>query len=119
MSAAIFLLLVLPITFNVFTAAFFKDEFISAKAPSRSFIIKNKRGMPFVVRKSRKGGFVDRVSRSGKRYKAARSQFLYGPSLADLYGRRKSLLIIGKVIDEDYENELDKQFNNQFEKKRR
>lgn len=85
----------------------------------RSFIIKNKRGMPFVVRKSRKGGFVDRVSRSGKRYKAARSEFLYGPSLAALYGRRKSLQIIGKVIDEDYKNELDKQFNNQFEKKRR
>ena len=85
----------------------------------RSFIIKNKRGMPFVVRKSRKGGFVDRVSRSGKRYKAARSEFLYGPSLAALYGRRKSLKIIGKVIDTDYKNELDKQFNNQFEKKRR
>ncbi len=85
----------------------------------RSFIIKNKRGMPFVVRKDRRGGFVDRVSRSGKRYKAARSEFLYGPSLADLYGRRKSLKIIGDVIDRDYQNELNRQFNNQFEKKRR
>lgn len=85
----------------------------------RSFFIKNKHGMRFVVRKSRKGGFVDRVSRSGKRYKAARSEFLYGPSLASLYGRRKSLKIIGQVIDSDYKNELDRQFNNQFEKKRR
>ncbi len=85
----------------------------------RSFFIKNKQGMRFVVRKSRKGGFVDRVSRSGKRYKAARSQFLYGPSLAALYGRRKSLKIIENVIERDYKSELDRQFNNQFEKKRR
>ncbi len=85
----------------------------------RSFFIKNKQGMRFVVRKSRKGGFVDRVSKSGKRYKGAKSKFLYGPSLASLYGRRKSLRIIRNVIDRDYKNELDKQFNNQFEKKRR
>ncbi len=85
----------------------------------RSFFIKNKQGMRFVVRKSRKGGFVDRVSKSGKRYKAARSKFLYGPSLAALYGRRKSLRIIRNIIERDYKSELDKQFNNQFEKKRR
>lgn len=85
----------------------------------RSFFIKNKQGMRFVVRKDRKGGFVDRVSKSGKRYKAAKSEFLYGPSLASLYGRRKSLKIIRNVIERDYKNELDKQFNNQFEKKRR
>lgn len=84
-----------------------------------SFMIKTKRGMWFVVRKNRKGGFVDRVSKSGKRYKAARSEFLYGPSLATLYARRKSLRIIREVIDTDYKSELDRQFNNQFEKKRR
>ena len=90
------------------------------KTVRRSFIIKTRKGgILFVVRKSRKGGFVNRVSRSGKTYKAARSEFLYGPSLATLYGRRKSFTIIEKVIDRDYKNELDKQFNNQFEKKRR
>jgi hypothetical protein len=85
----------------------------------RSFSIFNKQKMRFVVRKSRKGGFVDRTSRSGKKYKAAKSEFLYGPSLAQLYGRRKSLKIIGDVIDRDYEIELNRLFNNQFEKKGR
>ncbi len=89
------------------------------KVVRKSFMIRTKRGMWFVARKSKAGGTVSRVSRSGKRYKAARSQFLYGPSLAALYARRKSLTIIEEVFEKDYKRELDKQFNNQFEKKRR
>jgi hypothetical protein len=90
----------------------------SRKTVKGSFFIKSKKGRIFVARKSKKGGFVERVSRRGFRYRAARSEFLYGPSIAALYRRRKSFLIISKVIQRDYKNELDKQFNNQFEKRR-
>jgi hypothetical protein len=84
-----------------------------------TFFIKNKRGMKFVARKSKKGGFVDRVSRTGKRYKGAKSEFLYGPSLAQLYRRRNSFRLISRVIKRDYSTELNKQFNQQFELKKR
>ncbi len=88
------------------------------KTVKGSFFIKTKRGMRFVARKSRKGGFVTRVSSSGKKYQAPRSQFLYGPSVAQLYKRRRAFKMIRKVIDREYEKELRIQFNNQFEKRR-
>jgi hypothetical protein len=72
----------------------------------------------FVARKSRKGGFVDRYTKKGTRYRAAKSEFLYGPSTAMLYKRRKSLYILRAVINKYYQKELDKQFNQQFERRR-
>lgn len=89
------------------------------KTVKGSFFIKSKQGMTFVARKSKKGGFVSRFTSRGTRYKAARSHFLYGPSLAQLYRRKKSFKLIDTVINRDYKDELDKQFNQQFEKKRR
>lgn len=88
------------------------------KTVKGSFFIKSKKGRTFVARKSRKGGFVERVSRVGTRYKAPRSEFLYGPSIASLYRRRAAFRLIRKVIKRDYEDKLDLNFNNQFEKKR-
>ncbi len=89
------------------------------KTVKGSFFIKSKKGRTFVARKSRKGGFVQRVSRTGKSYRAARSEFLYGPSIASLYRRRAAFRLISKVIKRDYKKKLDENFNNQFEKKRR
>jgi len=88
------------------------------KTVKKSFIIRSKKGMSFVARKSKKGGFVERVSRTGKRYKAAKSEFLYGPSIASLYRRRAAFRLISKVIKRDYKDKLNVNFNNQFEKKR-
>ena len=70
----------------------------------------------FVARKSKKGGTVMRRTRLGTPYKAPRSDFLYGPSVAQLYKRRRSRAVLENVINRDYEKELNKQFNNQFEK---
>ena len=91
------------------------------KTVRRSFFIKNKTGMRFVARKGsdRNRRFILRTSRTGRKYVARASEFLYGPSIASLYQRRKSSNVIRTVIDRDYKKELDKQFNNQFEKKRR
>ncbi len=89
------------------------------KTVKGSFFIRTKKGRRlFVARKSKEGGFVERVSRTGKRYKAARSEFLYGPSIAALYRRRASFRLISKVIQRDYKDKLDENFNKQFEKKR-
>lgn len=83
-----------------------------------SFIIRTKKGQKFVARKSKKGGFVERVTRKGFRYRAARSQFMYGPSIASLYRRRAAIRLISKVIKRDYKDKLDDNFNKQFEKRR-
>lgn len=91
----------------------------SQKTVQRSFFIKNKTGMRFVARKGKNRRFILRTSRTGRKYVARSSDFLYGPSVAALYQRRKSSRMIRTVIDRDYKKELDKQFNNQFEKKRR
>ena len=88
------------------------------KTIRRSFLVRSRRGMQFVAIKDPKGGRVERVSTSGTRYMAARSKFLIGPSLAQLYRRRKSRDIILQVIRTKYKKELDVQFNNQFEKRR-
>lgn len=85
---------------------------------SSFFITSRKKGKKFVARKGKEGRAVERISRTGKRYKAARSEFLLGPSIAQLYRRRKSLRLIDMVIDRDYKKTLDENFNKQFEKRR-
>ncbi len=89
----------------------------SRKTVKGSFIIKSKTGFKRVARKSKKGGTVERVSSTGRRYQAPRSEFLFGPSIATLYRRRKSLKVIDKVINRDYKKTLDENFNKQFEKR--
>jgi hypothetical protein len=89
------------------------------KTVKGSFFIKNKTGMTFVARKGKQRRFILRKSKTGRRYVSRASDFLYGPSIAQLYSRKKSSRMIRTVIDRDYKRELDKQFNNQFEKKRR
>jgi hypothetical protein len=89
------------------------------KTVKGSFFIKSKRGMTFVARKGKRRGFILRKSRTGRSYVARSSDFLYGPSIAQLYRRRTSFKMISKVIKRDYKKELNRQFNNQFEKKRR
>jgi hypothetical protein len=91
----------------------------SQKTVKGSFFIKNKTNMRFVARKGKQRRFILRTSKTGRKYVARSSDFLFGPSIAQLYQRRKSSRMIETVIDRDYQRELDKQFNNQFEKKRR
>jgi hypothetical protein len=91
------------------------------KTIKRSYILiaKKRGGAKFVVRKDEKGGTVQRTSRSGKTYKAPKSKFLYGPSLAQLYRRKRIKVLIDKEINEKYEAELASQFNKQFEKRKK
>lgn len=89
------------------------------KTVKGSFFVKTKKGMTFVARKGKVRRFVVRTSKTGRRYLGRESDFLFGPSIAALYSRRKSIALIRKVINRDYKKELDVQFNNQFEKKRR
>ncbi len=89
----------------------------SRKTVKGSFFIKSKKGFRFVARKSKKGGTVERISSTGRRYQAPRSEFLFGPSIAVLYRRRKSLQVIDRVINRDYKKTLDTNFNKQFEKR--
>lgn len=80
-------------------------------------ITARKNKQKFVARKSKKGGKVERITRTGRRYSAPQSEFLFGPSIASLYRRRKSLKVIDKVINRDYKKTLDEQYNKQFEKR--
>ena len=82
------------------------------------FITTKKSKQKFVVRKDKKGGTVERISRTGRRYKAPRSEFLVGPSIASLYRRRKAFKVINRMIKKEYKKTLDVQFNKQFERKR-
>ncbi len=82
------------------------------------FIIARKDKQKFVARKDKKGGTVERISRTGRRYKAPRSEFLFGPSIASLYRRRKALKVVNRVIKKEYKKTLDVQFNKQFERGR-
>ncbi len=79
------------------------------------FITSKAKKKRFVARRSRAGGMVERTTSRGRRYMAPRSEFLFGPSIASLYRRRKSLKVIDKVINAEYEKTLDAQFNKQFE----
>ncbi len=91
----------------------------SRKTVKGSFFITSKsRNKTFVARRAKSGGTVERTSRSGRRYKAPRSKFLFGPSIASLYASRRSRKVLEKVINEGYQKELDDQFNRQFEKRR-
>ena len=81
------------------------------------FIILRKNKQKLVARKDKKGGTIERISRTGKRYKAPRSEFLFGPSIASLYTRRKSLKIVNRTIRKEYKKTLDVQFNQQFERR--
>ena len=88
------------------------------KIVRKAFLVRSRQNKIFVARKDKKGGKVQRVSTSGTRYMAPRSEFLIGPSLAQLYRRRKVRGIIVRLINVKYKKELSVQFNNQFEKRR-
>ena len=88
------------------------------KTVKGSFFIKSKQGKIFVARKGKQRRFIVRTSRTGRRYVARSSDFLFGPSIASLYRRRKSFKLISKVIKRDYKDKLDDNFNKQFEKRR-
>ncbi len=82
-----------------------------------SFLIK-KGGREFVARKGKQRRFILRTSKTGRKYVARKSDFLYGPSIAALYRRRAAFRLISKVIKRDYQDKLDENFNKQFEKRR-
>lgn len=83
-----------------------------------SFFIKTKTGKVFVARKGKRRSFILRTSRTGRRYVARASDFLYGPSIASLYKRRAAFRLIDIVINREYKSKLDENFNKQFERKR-
>ncbi|MCP4989355.1 MAG: hypothetical protein GY928_25850 [Colwellia sp.] len=83
-----------------------------------AYIVRSRQNKQFVGRKSKKGGFIERTTKIGNRYRAAKSDWLYGPSIAGLYRSQKAQRTLRKVIVRDYQKELDLQFNNQFEKRR-
>ena len=88
------------------------------KVVKGSYFVNSRRfGKTFVAKRHRKGGKIDRISASGKRYKAHRSEWPVGPSIAQLYSRRKSRRILKGVL-KGYKAELDSQFNKQFERRR-
>lgn len=91
----------------------------SRKTVKGSFFVKGRGGKRFVARKGKRRSFILRTSKTGRKYVARASDWLRGPSIAQLYKRRKSFKLIDKVIKRDYDREMNKQFNQQFEKKRR
>jgi hypothetical protein len=89
------------------------------KTVKGAFSVRTRQGKIFIGRKGKGRFFILRTSKTGRKYVARGSDWLYGPSLAQLYKRRRSFDMIDRVIKRDYDTELNKQFNNQFEKKRR
>ena len=95
----------------------------SRKTLNRAFITSWRKGgvqgAQFVFRTNKRASKITRYSKKGTPYKAYPRKALFGPSVAGLYRRRKSRRILVETINEEYQKELDKQFNQQFEKKRR
>ncbi len=75
--------------------------------------------LAFAKAKGKKAGLITRRTKSGKQYKHAKREILYGPSIANLYTNEKAETVIVKTLDENFQKELDKQFNKEFEKKSR
>jgi hypothetical protein len=73
----------------------------------------------FVFAKARgeKAGKIVRRSKKGTPYLADKRQVLYGASIAQLYTNRNAEKIILETIDAEFQMELTRQFNAQFEKK--
>jgi hypothetical protein len=69
--------------------------------------------------KGKRAGIVTRMTKKGKPYKAAKRQVEWGPQIATLYTNAGAVGVMNRTIDEEFQTELDKQFNEQFEKKGR
>ena len=63
-------------------------------------------------------GKVTRTSKKGKAYQADKRAILWGPPISELYTNNKAERVILSTIDKEFQVELDKQFNKQFEKGR-
>ena len=70
----------------------------------------------FAKAKGKKAGLITRRGRSGKPYKAAKREILYGPPISDLYTNRAAGKVILQTIDDEFQDELDKQFSKLFDK---
>jgi hypothetical protein len=66
--------------------------------------------------KGKKAGKVTRITKAGTMYQADKREGLYGPPIADLYTNKNAGDILIKTIDTEFQTELNKQFNRQFEK---
>ncbi len=64
----------------------------------------------------KKAGKVIRKTKAGTSYEADKTEIMYGPPIADLYTNKAAEVVILQTIDEEFQTELDKQFNKQFEK---
>ncbi len=94
-----------------------------AKKIPHGFISNMRKGdnnkFAFIKAKGKLAGKVTRTTKSGKQYQADKRAILYGPPISELYTNRKAERIILQTIDTEFQKELDKQFNRQFEKGRR
>lgn len=104
-------------------------EGLSVKVKAKTEVIKGgfiapmwKRGAEKVAMSKGKGkraGIVTRTTKKGKPYKAAKRQVEWGPQIATLYTNKGATAVMWKTIDDEFQTELDKQFNRQFEKRGR
>ena len=68
--------------------------------------------------KGKRAGIVTRVTKKGKPYKAAKRQVEWGPQIATLYTNKDAEKVTLNTIDKEFQKELDKQYQNLFEKRR-
>ncbi|MEE9356253.1 MAG: hypothetical protein V3U75_11740 [Methylococcaceae bacterium] len=104
-------------------------EGLSVKVKAGTEVIKGgfiapmwKRGAEKVAMSKGKGkraGLVTRTTKKGTPYKAAKRQVEWGPQIATLYTNQGAVHVMNKTIDDEFQKELDKQFNMQFEKRGR
>jgi hypothetical protein len=67
--------------------------------------------------KGRRAGKITRITKAGTVYQADKRQQEWGPQIATLYINKTARIILIRTIDKEFQLELDKQFNRQFEKK--
>jgi hypothetical protein len=95
----------------------------SAKTIKGGFISSLRSGesekFAFAKAKGKKAGIITRRTKKGTPYKADKREILYGPQIAQLYTNDAAEKIILETIDAEFETEIQKQFNAQFEKKGR
>ncbi len=73
----------------------------------------------FAKGRGKHAGKIMRKTKAGTLYEADKREILYGPPVADLYTNNAAEGIIMKTIDDEFQDTLNEQFNNQFEKKGR
>ncbi len=95
------------------TTKIIKGAFISPlrKGASEQFV--------FIKATGDKAGKVKRRTKKGTSYDADKREIMYGPQVAQLYTNKSAEKVLLKTIEDEFQKELTRQFNEQFEKRSR